>query len=195
MRTSTGPAAQAKARTPTTSATPTASAAPLPIQAARPITFRAAAGLADPPGSGFGGFSLGGFSLWRRGTGFGFAHAPISGAAPRSLAPEVGRSAVVLAPNADAAPGPVEPVGDVGIPRLRPELRLQRIDPPAAARPAVEKPVDVDRVAGAGLGPVDEVLLDRVAGPAARSAAGPCVDRRADRPRRVAGSPRSACPR
>ena len=106
---------------------------------------------------------------------------PDERAAPRPLAPEVGRPRVVPAPDADAAPRPVQPVGDVGVPRRRPQLRLQRVDPPAAAGPA-SRGARRDRSRGGAPGWVPSMkhslIVSRVQ--RARSAARPAVDRRAD---------------
>ena len=90
--------------------------------------------------------------------------------APAGPLPEVGRARVVRPGDADAAPGPGQPVRDVAIPGRRPELGLDRVDPPAAARLGVEEArrIDLRAARPAGCPSMNHsVTVSRVHGPGA----------------------------
>ena len=65
---------------------------------------------------------------------------PVERTPPRALAPEVRRARVVLARDAVAPTSPPQPVGHVRLPRVPAELRLDRVDPPAAAATRYSRP-------------------------------------------------------
>ena len=103
---------------------------------------------------------------------------PASGPPHARLAPEVRGPRVVRARDARrrVAPGAIQSC-DVAVPGPRPELGLERVDPPAAAGPRVEQPGRVDRRARRRAAcPVMNHSGRRVARPGARPAARPGVD-------------------